>query len=69
LHPDLVEHERKELFRAAHDYDARAARGAVPTIEAFRATTYDGEEFITQSAAYLRKVLAGVEASQHVAAV
>ena len=69
LHPDLVEEERKELFRAAHAYDERAARGEVPTIEAFRATPYVGEEFITRSAAYLREVLAGVEARVHVAQV
>jgi sugar phosphate isomerase/epimerase len=61
LHPDLVEDEAKELLRLAHDYADRAARGEVPTIEEFQARGYDGEDFIRNSAAYLRSTLSALE--------
>jgi sugar phosphate isomerase/epimerase len=61
LHPDIVEEERKELFRLAHDYDERASRGEVPSIEEFRAQPYDGEAFIKRCAEHLRGALAVVE--------
>jgi sugar phosphate isomerase/epimerase len=62
LHPDIVEEERKELFRLAQDYEERAARGEVPTIAEFRATPYDGEAFVRQCAEHLRAALSQVEA-------
>ncbi|NUP74663.1 MAG: TIM barrel protein [Sinomonas sp.] len=61
LHPDLDPDEVAELFRLARDYDERAQRGEVPTIEEFRAQPYDGEEFIRRSAEHLRSALARVE--------
>jgi sugar phosphate isomerase/epimerase len=61
LHPDLVEEERKELFRLAQDYDERAQRGEVPTIEEFRSQPYDGDAFITRCAERLRAALDVVE--------
>ncbi|MFI9605264.1 sugar phosphate isomerase/epimerase family protein [Streptomyces sp. NPDC052043] len=63
LHPDLVESEKEELFRLAHQYAARAANGDVPTIEQFRAEPYDGEAFIRRSADHLRATLANLNAS------
>ncbi|WP_415854994.1 sugar phosphate isomerase/epimerase family protein [Sinomonas sp. G460-2] len=61
LHPDLDPDEVAALFRLARDYDARAQRGEVPTIEEFRAQPYDGEDFIRRSAEHLRSALVRVE--------
>ncbi|MEB8337757.1 sugar phosphate isomerase/epimerase family protein [Streptomyces endophyticus] len=57
LHPDLVESEKKELFRLAEQYAARAANGEVPSVERFRAEPYDGDAFIRRSAEHLRVIL------------
>jgi sugar phosphate isomerase/epimerase len=61
LHPDLDPGEVAELYRLARDYDERARRGDVPSIEEFRAQPYDGEAFIRRSADHLRAALARVE--------
>ncbi|WP_328917470.1 MULTISPECIES: sugar phosphate isomerase/epimerase family protein [unclassified Streptomyces] len=60
LHPDLVEAEVVELERLADDYDRRAAAGEVPTLEDFRATPFDGENFVLRSAEHLRTTLAAL---------
>lgn len=60
LHPDLVEAEVVELERLADDYDRRAAEGEVPTLEDFRATPFDGENFVLRSAEHLRTTLAAL---------
>ncbi|MCA4134974.1 sugar phosphate isomerase/epimerase [Arthrobacter sp. M4] len=61
VHPDLDPAEVAELYRLARDYDERARRSEVPTIEEFRAQAYDGEAFIRRSAEHLRATLAGIE--------
>ncbi|MFE4683663.1 sugar phosphate isomerase/epimerase family protein [Streptomyces sp. NPDC056721] len=58
LHPDLVDAEKQELFRAARRYAERAARGEVPTLEQFCSEPYDGEAFVKRSADHLRATLA-----------
>ncbi|GAA3085483.1 sugar phosphate isomerase/epimerase [Kribbella aluminosa] len=63
LHPDLVDDEVAALLRLADEYAARAAQGDVPTVEEFRATPYDGEDFIRRSASHLRSTLAELEAA------
>ncbi|MEW1861278.1 TIM barrel protein [Streptomyces sp. NPDC088194] len=62
LHPDLVEDEVTELVRLADDYARRSADGAVPSVEDFRATPFDGEDFVLRSAEHLRETLATLQA-------
>ena len=57
-HPNLDDVEVDTLVRLAEGYDKRAANGEVPAFADLPNTLYDGDKFITSSAAILRKVLA-----------
>jgi sugar phosphate isomerase/epimerase len=60
LHPDLDPIEVATLRDLASDYAKRAERGEVPSIAAARKVPYDGERFVLDSAAALRRALAQV---------
>ncbi|MGA4538859.1 sugar phosphate isomerase/epimerase family protein [Uniformispora flossi] len=64
-HPDLTTAELAELNRLTHAYAQRAARGQAPGLEELRSpVTPDASlDFITDSAAYLRTLVPGLEPS------
>lgn len=65
-HPDLTPAEAFEVVRLTRDYEARAASGLAPDLQALRAPLVPGEqlEFLAGSIAALRAVLAELAAEQ-----
>ncbi len=60
-HPDLSTVELSEIFRLTRDYQDRAAKGELPTAQYLTSTPCDEAEqirFITQTASYLRRIIA-----------
>ncbi|WP_423182041.1 sugar phosphate isomerase/epimerase family protein [Arthrobacter sp. NyZ413] len=62
-HPDLDPQEVARIREMAAEYAERVERGEAPSLDAVRATPYDGAHFIDVSAAALRDALSRIGAT------